>query len=252
MLRSTPVVKPRADRLTYEGSIVVNRLRIDQRRLALAGLTLAVFTACLLWQTGPVSGAPETRSPSARPTIVLVHGAWADASGWNGVTRRLQRDGYTVIAPANPLRDLNSDSAYLASVLQTITGPIVLVGHSYGGMVTTNAAAGNPQVKALVYITGFAPDAGESVGSIEAMNPGSQLGPASLVVRPFPGGLDAYIDPAAFREAFAADVPTKDADQMAAAQRPIAAAVLGEPSGVPAWKTIPSWYMVGSCPPLRQ
>jgi len=193
-------------------------------------------------------GDSGSSAPSAtpKPTIVLVHGAWADASSWSLVISRLERDGYTVVAPANPLRDLNGDSAYLASVLHTITGPVVLVGHSYGGMVITNAAVGDPEVKALVYINAFAPNLGESVLSIESLNPGSLIGPATLTLRPDPGGVDAYITPSDFREVFAADVPAGQAAEMASAQRPISAAVLGEPSGTPAWKTIPSWYMVGS------
>jgi pimeloyl-ACP methyl ester carboxylesterase len=181
-----------------------------------------------------------------KPTIVLVHGGWADASSWDAVAQRLEEDGYTVIAPANPLRGVQSDSAYLASVLATISGPIVLVGHSYGGVLITNAAAGNPNVKALAYIAAFAPDQGETVGQILAMNPGSQAAPPNLTSRPSPGGVDVYISPSAFRGVFCADVPADTAAVMAATQRPIEAAALGEPSGEPAWKTIPSWYLVAS------
>ncbi len=153
-----------------------------------------------------------------KPTIVLVHGAFADAFGWAGVITRLEDRGYTVLAPANPLRGVATDSAYIASVLATITGPIVLVGHSYGGEVITNAATGNPNVTALVYVAAFAPDAGETAGGILTRFPGSMLTPANLILRPFPQpdgtmGEDAYIN---------------------------------EPSGVPAWKTIPSWYLVAS------
>jgi len=192
----------------------------------------------------PASGSTSPPTVTVKPTVVLVHGAWADASGWDGVISRLQQRGYAVVAPANPLRDLQSDSAYLASVLHSISGPIVLVGHSYGGMVITNAAVGDPQVKALVYVAGFAPDVGESVLSLESKNPGSQIGPTTLTLRPFPGGVDAYISPSAFHSAFCADLSDATASEMAAAQRPIAASVLAEPSGAPAWKTIPSWYMV--------
>jgi len=181
-----------------------------------------------------------------RPTIVLVHGGWADASSWDAVTQRLEEDGYTVIAPANPLRGVQSDSAYLASVVATISGPIVLVAHSYGGVLITNAATGNPNVKALVYIAAFAPDVGETVGQILAMNPGSEAAPPNLTFRPYPGGVDVYITPSAFHDVFCADVPADTAAVMAATQRPIDAAALGEPSGEPAWKTIPSWYLVAS------
>ena len=136
----------------------------------------------------PWRPASATHSNEPRPTIVLVHGAFADASGWNDVTRRLQRDDYTVIATANPLRSVDSDAAYLKSILDTIDGPVVLVGHSYGGFVMTNAAAGDPDVKALVYVAAFAPAAGDTVEALTGMNPGSGLAdPANLVVRPHPG-----------------------------------------------------------------
>jgi len=151
------------------------------------------------------AGRPDIEGTAARPTIVLVHGAWADASGWAAVTERLQDQGYTVIALANPLRGVPSDAAYLTSVLATISGPIVLVGHSYGGAVITNAATGNPNVKALVFIAAFAPDAGETLAQILAMNPGSQAAPPNLTFRPYPGGLDTYIAPSAFHVVFCAD-----------------------------------------------
>lgn len=221
----------------------MKRVRSSWRQLVIAIVTLSVFGWGLVVGI-PASGSTSTPNASVKPTIVLVHGAWADASGWDGVIARLQQRGYTVIAPANPLRDLQEDSAYLTSVLHTISGPIVLVGHSYGGMVITNAAVGDPQVKALVYIAGFAPDVGESVLSLESKNPGSQIGPTTLTLRPYPGGVDAYISPSAFHAAFCADLSNSTASEMAAAQRPIAAAVLAEPSGTPAWRSIPSWYMV--------
>jgi pimeloyl-ACP methyl ester carboxylesterase len=184
--------------------------------------------------------------PSEKPTIVLVHGAFADASGWNDVSTRLQRLGYPVIAPANPLRSVDGDSAYLRSILDTIKGPIVLVGHSYGGVLITNAATGNPNVKALVYIAAFAPDQGETVGGLAGMNPGSGLTPENLVVRPYPGGADGYISPTVFHHVFAADVSDQTSAIMAASQRPGDLGTLTEPSGTPAWNTIPSWYMVAS------
>jgi pimeloyl-ACP methyl ester carboxylesterase len=189
---------------------------------------------------GAAHGDPKSAAP--KPTIVLVHGGWADASSWNAVTQRLQDDGYTVIAPANPLRGVQTDSAYLSSVLATITGPIILVGHSYGGVLITNAATGNPNVKALVYVAAFAPDLGETVGQLLVMNPGSQAAPPNLTFRPYPGGLDTYITPSAFRNVFCADLPASTSAVMAANQRPIDAAALGQPSG----KTIPSWYLLAS------
>ena len=224
------------------------------KRIMLAALS-AIIGVVLFAATGasasPATSAASHHGDGPKPTIVLVHGAFADASGWGGVITRLEQRGYTVLAPANPLRGVATDSAYIASVLATITGPIVLVGHSYGGEVITNAATGNPNLKALVYIAAFAPDAGESAGGILAQFPGSMLTPANLILRPFPQpdgttGTDAYINPTVFREAFCADCSADTAAVMAAAQRPAALATLSEPSGVPAWKTIPSWYLVAN------
>ncbi|MDQ1554794.1 MAG: hypothetical protein QOK46_1872 [Microbacteriaceae bacterium] len=184
-----------------------------------------------------------------KPTIVFVHGGWADSSGWNDEITTLERRGYPVIAPANPLRGLASDAEYVRSVMQTISGPIVLVGHSYGGAVITNAAVGVPNVKALVYIAGFAPDRGESLAQLVTMNPGTQIVPDALTQRPYPipgggTGTDLYLKKSVFREAFAADLPRDITDQMQATQRPFSAEAFGSASGEPAWKTIPSWYMV--------
>lgn len=193
---------------------------------------------------GMAGSASATADRGPKPTVVLVHGAFADASGWNDVARSLQRKGYPVLAPANPLRGVDSDSAYLRSVLATVGGPIVLVGHSYGGFVLTNAASGNPNVKALVYIAAFAPDAGDTVGGLSGQFPGSRLGPAALDFRPYPGGVDGYIKLGLFQEVFAADVSRSTAAAMAGSQRPADIGTLGQPSGVPAWKTIPSWSLV--------
>ncbi|MFF0087642.1 alpha/beta fold hydrolase [Streptomyces canus] len=188
--------------------------------------------------------ATTTAAPSTpRPTVVLVHGAFADSSSWDAVISRLERRGYPVIGVANPLRGLAGDSAYVSSVLDTIPGPVVLVGHSYGGAVITDAAVGHPNVKALVYVAAFAPDQGESALAILGKYPGSQLPPV-LTVRPFPGGQDAYVNPADFRQVFAADVPARETRLMAAGQRPLALAAFAEPSSTPAWKTIPSWFLV--------
>jgi len=185
-----------------------------------------------------------------KPTIVLVHGAWADGSSWNRVTKRLQSEGYTVIAPANPLRGITSDSAYLASVLANVPGPIVLVAHSYGGAVITTAATGNPNVKALVYVAAFIPDAGETLVDLLKF-PGSQIvvppsPDATVTARPFPGGVDFYVNPDSFHQIFAADLPAERTALMAASQRPLAAAAFTEPSGPPAWKTIPTWALVAT------
>jgi len=213
--------------------------------VAAALLTIPALTAATPSGAAPAAkaAAESATSSTPKPTVVLVHGAFADSSSWDAVTSRLQRQGYPVIGVANPLRGLAGDSAYLSSVLDTITGPVVLVGHSYGGAVITDAAVGHPQVKALVYVAAFAPDQGESSLAILGTYPGSMLPPA-LTVRPFPGGQDAYVNPADFRQVFAADVPAGKARLMAAGQRPAALAAFEEPSSTPAWKTIPSWFLV--------
>jgi pimeloyl-ACP methyl ester carboxylesterase len=196
-----------------------------------------------------IAAAPAPANAQSKPTVVLVHGAFADASGWSKVIGHLQRRGYPVIAPANPLRGVSSDAAYLKNVLSQIEGPIVLVGHSYGGFVMTNAAAGNANVKALVYIAAFAPAEGDTVQALTAHAPGSLLGPDTLTIRTFPtpdGQLapEGYITPSAFRMVFAGDLPKAQTDVMAASQRPAALATLTQPSGPPAWARIPSWYLV--------
>jgi pimeloyl-ACP methyl ester carboxylesterase len=187
---------------------------------------------------------------TAKPTIVFVHGSFADASGWAGPIRRLQREGYTTFAPPNPLRSLDGDAAYIRAFLSTIDGPIVLVGHSYGGAVITNAATGNPDVVSLVYICGFALDEGEPVGAALGLGGGHSDLPEHIVARPYPsapeGDADGYIDPAFFHELFCADLGAEDAAALAASQRPAALQTLAAPSGVPAWRSIPSWYLVGS------
>jgi pimeloyl-ACP methyl ester carboxylesterase len=184
------------------------------------------------------------------PTVVLVHGAWADATGFDSVIRALQDQGYRAIGFANPLRDLQGDSNYLAELLKTIEGPIVLAAHSYGGAVISNAATGTDQVKALVYLNGWMPDEGESLEQLLGQFEGSLVGPAIRPV-PFTGpdgneGADLYLDPEQFRDAFAADVDDETARAMAAAQRPFTAAAFGAPSGSPAWKTLPCWYLLGT------
>ncbi|MEV5576063.1 alpha/beta hydrolase [Spirillospora sp. NPDC052269] len=210
-------------------------------------LAVSALAATLLLAVPAVSNAsPDGTSRATgapKPTVVLVHGAFADSSSWNDVVTGLERDGYPVISVANPLRDLAGDSAYLSSVLNTVPGPVVLVGHSYGGAVITDAATGHANVKALVYIAAFAPDQGESGLAILGRYPGSQLPPA-LVVRPFPEGQDAYINAADFRDVFAQDVPARRTRLMAASQRPVALAAFAAPSTTPAWRTIPSWYMI--------
>ncbi|SNQ47655.1 Secreted protein [Frankia canadensis] len=200
--------------------------------------------------TGALAGAPTAQALTQpakrqRPTVVLVHGAFADASGWNGVAARLVRDGYPIIAPPNPLRGVATDSAYLASILATLSGPLVLAAHSYGGIVVTNAAAGNANVKALVYVAAFVPDQGETLLGLQTKYPGSKLNETALDIRAYGAGVDGYIRKDVFRDVFAGDLPRPTTDLMWAGQRPSDVRALQEPaSGSPAWKAIPSWYLV--------
>ena len=228
------------------------------RRSWLRIITVVTTTLPMLFMTVSAQAHVASGAKNSAQNIVLVHGAWADGSGWSEVTTRLQADGYTVYAVANPLRGLSSDAAYVASILKTIPGPIILVGHSYGGAVITNAATGNPNIKALVYIDGFAPDEGETGYQLLGMPPppgqsaSCLLGDPATVfnVVPYPGAqngdVDLYIKPEVFPSCFANDLPAKQAAVLAATQRPITYSSGAEPSGTPAWKTIPSWYQVGT------
>ena len=174
---------------------------------------------------------------------MLVHGAFADASSWNGVIERLQAQGVQVTAPANPLRGIAIDSAYIASVLNQIPGPVLAVGHSYGGAVISNAATNARNVVGLVFVAAFAPDEGERLGEVESASKDSILGTAQVPLR-YPTGQGAEtavefaINPAHFHEVFAADLPAEQAAVMAATQRPIAELAFSEPNGLPAWKTL--------------
>jgi pimeloyl-ACP methyl ester carboxylesterase len=188
---------------------------------------------------------PSSNTPSA-PTVVLVHGAFAESSSWNGVISRLLAQGYPVVAAANPLRGLKADSAYLAGVLSGIPGPIVLVGHSYGGAVITNAARGNGNVVGLVYVAAFAPDDGETAGELVGRFPGSTLGPTQAPPVALPdGGAEVSVQQSKFWQQFAADLPEADAKLAAATQRPVSLAAFTDVSGPPAWKTIPSRFIYG-------
>ena len=192
----------------------------------------------------------STNSDAAKPAIVLVHGAWADNSGFDGSIRALRDQGFHAIGAANPLRELRSDAAYVAALLRSVEDPIVMVGHSYGGAVISNAATGNDQVKALVYINGWVPDEGESLIQLAQMNEGSLI-PDSLRPVPYndPDGsdvVDLYIDQEKFRAAFAGDVDPDTAEVMSVAQRPFTEAAFGAPSGPIAWRSVPSWYLLGT------
>lgn len=227
----------------------VNRMRWHGRALTVAATSAAAALLAALWAGGLASA--NAAHDESRPTIVLVHGDWADSSSWSGVIERLQRRGFTVVAPPNPLRGPTSDAADLASFLQTIPGPIVLAAHSYGGFVATNAATGNANVRALVYIDAFIPDVGQTLLDLVAgscVDADTAFNPV-----PLPGGVvDLYLRSEAnppypgFSECFANGVKPRQAALLAAVQRPAAANQYGEPSGPPAWETIPSWSLIGT------
>jgi len=188
----------------------------------------------------------------ANPTIVLIHGAFGDGSSWRPVFDRLVGDGHTVLAPPNPLRGLPYDTSYTASLIDQVDGPIVLVGHSYGGAVITNAATGAANVRALVYIDAFAPDQGEAVTPLAGPDSALAVADPTTVFTLVPPTLpptpatDLYLKESTFVRSFANGIPARDARMLAATQRPATVGALNEPSGVPAWRTIPSWYLIGS------
>lgn len=228
-------------------------------------LGIAAATAVALALTVPLtaSAAPdgqvETARPDGKPTVVLVHGAWADASSFAPVTAALQKDGYTVLNAPNPLRGLAGDAANVAAfVNQATSGPVVLVGHSYGGSVITDAAVDTPTVKALVYINAYAPDEGESVIGLTGTHPGSVLGvPDPSTVFDFvqypgaqSGDVDTFIKPALFADVFSKSLEAEDAKVLAASQSPVALSALTAPSSAPAWKTIKSFFFVGTADSL--
>jgi pimeloyl-ACP methyl ester carboxylesterase len=245
--------------------------RLTAPRLAAAGVSLAIAgtllgaglagSATAATAATTARHAPSSSAAAAKPTIVLVHGAWADSSSWNGVIERLQALGYTVDAPPNPLSGVSSDSAYLSDFLSTISGPIVLVGHSYGGFVITNAATGNPQVKALVYDDAFIPAAGDTPESLSTAMPGSCLTPAVLHFVPYPGApsgdAEAYVNQNVFPGCFANGLPAREGAALAAEQQPPVASILSDTlTTTPAWQTIPSWDIIGTAdhviPPAEQ
>ncbi|MER8575061.1 alpha/beta hydrolase [Mesorhizobium sp. M1338] len=188
----------------------------------------------------------SAHAQSEKPTVVLVHGAFADTSSWNRVIEILEKDGYPVVAVANPLRGVRNDAKYVADILSGIGSPVVLVGHSYGGSIISEAANSDANVKALVYVAAFAPEAGETAAGLSGKFPGSTLGPTlAPPVSLSGGGKDLYIQQDKFHDQFAADVSDAEAKLMAATQRPITEAALNEPQTAPAWKTMPTWFIYG-------
>ncbi|MFF0739142.1 alpha/beta fold hydrolase [Streptomyces sp. NPDC004111] len=232
-----------------------SRSRSSRNRYVLGATAAATVVAAGLLATN-ASAVPEqqesvTQVHRNKPTVVLVHGAFADASGWNATVDRLRRDGYPVLAVANPLRGLDYDTSYLTGVLKDVAGPKILVGHSYGGAVIGNAAVSVPDVKALVYVAAWVPDKGESLGGLieKHTDPAVKPLPLKNITYNRPGtstGTDVFIDPARFRASFAADVPASEAALMAASQRPISVEAFGQPSKEAAWKTLPSWALVAT------
>ena len=179
------------------------------------------------------------------PTIVLVHGAFAESASWDGVIRKLEGAGHDVVAAANPLRRLSTDAASVSDLVRTIDAPVLLVGHSYGGAVITNVAADAGHITGLVYVAAFAPDAGESAFTLAQRFPGSTLGDALRPVPRSDGTTDLYIGRELFHDQFAADVTASEAARMAITQRPATLEALQEGSGErPLWKGLPSWFLV--------
>jgi pimeloyl-ACP methyl ester carboxylesterase len=222
------------------------------RRLVVAAVPTTL--AALAVPASAASAHPRGHHPPHGrdlPTVVLVHGAWADGSGWSGVVERLLRAGYPVRVPPNPLRSLAGDAATIADFLATLEGPVVLVGHSYGGAVISNAATGNENVKALVYVDAFAPEEGETIFPLVGADSALAGDPATLFDPvPYPGApagdVDLYLQQQVFLTSFANLVDPAEAAVLYTTQRPIAFSAGNEPSGPPAWRTIPSWYLLGT------
>ncbi|WP_319429900.1 alpha/beta hydrolase [Mycobacterium sp. RTGN5] len=238
--------------------------RLSSRALRIAALLGAAMVAAALLgacssrmpsgeHDSHAAGTPAAPPPDAvKPTIVLVHGAWADTSSWDGEVSALQKQGYQTRAIANPLENLTTDAEYVATFLKSLSGPIVLVGHSYGGSVITNAADGNPNVKALVYVDAAAPDVGETNGSLSGADSVLKQKPETELFDklPHPGApadaMDIYLKEDVFVHNFANDLPADAATRLWATQRSASSSAFETPSKFAAWKTIPSWYFISS------
>ena len=225
---------------------------VSRRQILAAGAALAGSAALIAGSEGTAdaaaaaTGTGEER-PKVKPTIVLVHGGYADSSCWNATIKELQDAGYTTICGSNPLRGIPTDAPYIASLLDSVSGPVVLVAHSMGGTVITNAAAGKSNVKALVYVAAFVPDVGETQGELITKFPGSEVGPVSVPV-PYTKadgttGTDLYLSKDG-HAAFAADISAADFRVLQATQRPFDADSFIYPTTAAAWKTIPVWGLV--------
>lgn len=212
---------------------------------------LTVLVAVLAVVLAAATPAAASHPNKPKPTIVLVHGAWADGSSWAKVTSRLLNDGYTVRVPPNPLRGISNDAGTIRDFLSTLSGPIVLVAHSYGGAVITNAATGNPNIKALVYVDAFAPAAGEAIFPLAGADSALAVEPSTVFdFVPYPNAppndVDLYLKRDTFLNSFATGVPRHEAENLYPSQRPLTLSAGFEPSGTPAYTTIPSWYVLGT------
>jgi pimeloyl-ACP methyl ester carboxylesterase len=216
--------------------------------VAALGLGMTSRSSTFASQPGVFMSQSTPSATTDSPTVVLVHGGFADASSWNGVIDRLQGEGLNTLAPANPLRGVVADSAYVTSVVKTIEGPVLLVGHSYGGLIITNVGAQVDNAVGLVYVAAMAPDEGEAMLDVAADYPKTPLidalRPAS--VAPSEAETDFVVAPESYRAAFAADLPEESTRILAVTQRPFVGAALSTPSGPAAWKSLPSWYAVAT------
>jgi pimeloyl-ACP methyl ester carboxylesterase len=213
------------------------------KKLLVATAGVAVLLAGATTAQAAESGQDARSVLKEKPTIVLLHGAYADGSSWSGVTSRLQSDGYNVVAPAVPLRGIASDTSYLSGVLATIPGPKVLVGHSYGGALVSELAD-TSGVKSLVYVAAFIPQAGETLGALNSQFPGSELGPDATNVISYPGGVDLALKPETAGPILAADIPARQGAVFLAAQRPVAAAAFSEPVEKTAPAALPKYAVI--------
>jgi pimeloyl-ACP methyl ester carboxylesterase len=240
-----PIARNEVRILCEELKSTRNQRNLNMKKISRFALAITAVGITTLHLAVPV-GAATPIAPQAKPTIVLVHGAFADSSSWNNVARSLRARSFPVIAVANPLRGVKSDAAYVAALVASVKGPVVLVGHSYGGSVISAAADGKANVKALVFVAAFAPEAGESAVDLSGKFPGSTLGPTLAPPVSLPDGAkDLYILQDKFSSQFAADVPPAAGYLMAVSQRPITESALGEGAPAAAWKTIPSWFIYG-------
>ncbi|MET0886187.1 MAG: alpha/beta hydrolase [Mycetocola sp.] len=222
-----------------------------KRRILTVAAGIAAVASLAVTGLAGASSASATQARPAKPTVVIVHGAWTDASSFTAVEKILTKDGYPVLDFANPLRSLKGDSEYLASFLTTrTTGPVVLVGHSYGGAVISEAALSDPDVKSLVYVDAFVPAAGESL--LDLLNSAGPVDPTQLFdTIPYPGApegdVDLYLKKDAFGPGFANGLSKAEQASYYAKQRPITFGAVNEKaSAVQAWKTLPSWYVAGT------